>query len=460
MSIRSRLTMILAITTGAVWLFAVVWIYASTQVQVEKVLDARLIEAAKMVSSLIADHRVDVASAANVPDEPSGNFEIAAEEYHHQLSCQIWSLEGTMVGRSQSAPATRLSEHESGFADSRIDGEQWRVYAVTNPDLGVRVLVGDNLNVRDKLVNDVVKGLILPASAVLPVMALMIWASVGRGLSPLNRMAESLSSREATDLHPLPETPSPAEIRPVATALNGLFRRVAEARERERNFTAFAAHELKTPLAGLKTHAQIAAAAPDETTRKAALAQISKGIDRTGRLVRQLLAMASAESDNEEEERRPVAFGEIVEGVASDLEGLCRTRDVKLELFGTDIRRELEKGRGLATLALRNVIENAIQYSPQGGTVACTVREEPDGLSAAVADRGPGLSEAEIAHVTERFYRGARPAGAGSGLGLSITETAVNRLGGTLAIRNRSQGGLEVTIAFPGSIFAPAGGRA
>ncbi len=134
--------LILVLTTGLVWLSAVVWIFLSTRAEVEKVLDARLMEAGRMVSSLIASQDISVdqnpSPAAGVPVR-------AHYSYNHQLSCQIWSLQGALIGRSESAPDQKLSENADGFSETEIDGEHWRVYAVTNNELGVRVLIGDNI---------------------------------------------------------------------------------------------------------------------------------------------------------------------------------------------------------------------------------------------------------------------------------------------------------------------------
>src|SRR5690606_33373767 len=177
-----------------------------------------------------------------------------------------------------------------------IDGERWRVYAVVNPSLGVRVLVGDSLEIRERLIGDVIKGLLLPAIVIFPVLAALIWLSVGRGLAPLTRIAEGLAGRSALELHPVEDGSVPREVRPVIRAMNSLFGRVAEARDRERSFTAYAAHELKTPLAGLKTQAQIALRTDDPNVKRDALSHISTSVDRTSRMVRQLIDLAAVDA--------------------------------------------------------------------------------------------------------------------------------------------------------------------
>lgn len=450
-SIRARLFLILLVATGALWLSAIVWIQYSTRAEVERVLDARLSEAGRMVSSLISDHRVDVAQAAAMVQP---EVVTAQAEYVHQLSCQIWALDGTLVGQSGSAPRQPLSQGEVGFSQSIVDGVEWRVYSVENEDLGVRVMVGDSMKVRDRLVNDVTAGLLLPAALILPLLAGLIWVSVGRGLVPLDRMAQTLAKRPATDLSPLPAAPVPREIRPMTAALNGLFRRVSAAREHERNFTAFAAHELKTPLAGLKTQAQIAAMAPDEPTRRAALARLERGVNRTDRMVRQLLDMAMVEAEDEAQAQPAMPFADVIATVADDLAVLAQARAQQIVQDVDERGPNLADNRFLLSAALRNLIENALQASPDGADVHVSLRHAGATWVCAVRDRGPGIAAAERARVTDRFYRGAGTQAQGSGLGLSIVVAAMTRMGGTLRLSPREGGGEVAEIILPDAAFS------
>lgn len=452
-SIRVRLFAILLATTTAVWLFAVIWIYQSTQSQVEHVLDARLTEAARMVSSLITDHRIDVAAAidAATKQAAAGEQDVPEDSYKRQLSCQIWSLEGVLVGRSESAPAVSLATHEDGFAETDINGERWRVFAVVNPNLGVRVLVGDSLQIRDRLVGDVIKGLLLPALVILPLLAALIWLSVGRGLAPLNRIAASLGSRGATDLQPLADLSAPLEVKPMTTALNKLFLRVADARDRERNFTAYAAHELKTPLAGLKTQAQIALRSEDQSIQQAALKHIITSVDRTSRMVRQLIDMAIVDSQGFGTAKDLVALTPLLADLKNEMNGLLKARNVELDIGGdedghwpTVLTNEM-----LFRLSLRNVIENAIQHSSSGAAVLIRVSVDGDQLRVVVSDQGPGIELADLGRVTERFYRGSHHVSTGSGLGLSIVQMSLDRIGADLQIENKTDGGLVVSILMP-----------
>ncbi|MGX5668022.1 ATP-binding protein [Rhizobium daejeonense] len=454
-SIRIRLFTILLATTGAVWLFAATWIYASTQAEVARVLDARLMEAARMVSSLISDHRIDAGEAAfaATADAPLPPFQQADGSYSRQLSCQIWSLQGNLVGRSESAPQTSLASHTSGFEETEIDGERWRVYAVVNPKLGVRVLVGDSLEIRKRLIGDVVKGLLLPALVVLPVLAALIWFSVGRGLAPLTRIAEGLAGRSASELHPVDDGAAPCEVRPVVVALNSLFGRVAEARERERSFTAYAAHELKTPLAGLKTQAQIALRTDDATVQREALSRISTSVDRTSRVVRQLIDLAAVDAAKGAPADELVDISALLTEVASELETQLSPAAVRVAVEVADTSAPpvgIRADRGLVRLVVRNLIENAIRHSPDCGEVRCRVRcmERERRVVVEILDQGPGIPAADEKRVLERFFRGSKPRGHGSGLGLSIVQMALDRLGGSLVFE-RATPWFVVRASFP-----------
>lgn len=443
-SIRGRLFFILLVATGAIWFSAVLWIQHSTRTEVEVVLDARLAEAAQMVSSLLSDGRVEVAGAARTLAIAPGR---TGSGYSRQLSCQIWSLEGAMVGASGSAPEGRLTEAETGYSENVVDGERWRVYTEVNEDLGVRVMVGDRLTVRERLVSDVTRGLLIPALAILPVLAGLIWLSVGQGLAPLYRMANALAARSADNLEPVRAGPLPPELRPMGAALDALFARVAAARDRERNFSAYAAHELKTPLSAIKTQAQVAAMAPDEDTRRHALAQIERGVARTDRMVRQLLELAAVDGAAHSG-AGDIDIGDVLAGVLSSLERTAEAKQVHLRCTLPKALPMVPGDPVMGTLAVRNVVENAIGASSDGDTVEIRVAEAADFLRVAVLDRGPGIAEKDRSRITERFFRGANAPEGGSGLGLAIATAAMQQLGGAMDFRRRDSGGEQVTLTF------------
>ncbi len=442
-SIRARLFLILLITTGIVWLSAFAWIYMNTRAEVERVLDARLIEAARMVNSLINSQEISPGKAAALPDQTPK----AHTPYDRQLSCQIWALDGTLVARSESAPGQPLTDSTAGFSETVVDGETWRVYAVENDALGVRVMVGDNLRVRDRLVRDVIRGLVLPGLLTLPVLAALIWFSVRKGLAPLNDMARALELRPASDLSAMPDSNSPTEIKPMIRSLNGLFARVNTAREHERDFTAFAAHELRTPISGLKTQAQIALTSDTDAVRDQALRQIIVGVDRTSRLVRQLTDLTNAENGDMDSGGGAVSAGMLMRKIAEDIQHHHPTAAriaISDELENTPLRAN----ETLFMLATRNLLENAVQHSPADQLVTCRVERGAHSIRVLIEDCGPGIPEDELHKVCNRFFRGRNKTVLGSGLGLAIADLALRRMSAQLHLQNRAEGGLRAQMRF------------
>ena len=443
-SLRGRLFVILVLATGLIWLCATAWIFLQTRREVEHVLDTRLQEAARMVSSL----------AINAAGPTSGGGQAGAAPllervgYERQLSCQIWSLDGRLVARSSGAPDDSLGDEGDGFSDRQVSGETWRVYAVSDQSKGIRVLVGDRLGLREKLVSDLIRGLLWPTIFIVPLLGLLIWTSLGRGLRPLQLMAVDLKYRSVDDMSPVDSRHTPPEILPLVTALNNLFARLEAARQHERDITAFAAHELRTPLAGLKTQAQVAIAATDPKARESALRQIVASVDRAARLVRQLLAMARLDAQSAVDLKDEVNLGRLVAEITSSDSAAGPARVV--------VNASLDEitivtNHDLLAIALRNLHENAIQHMPRDGIVTWSAAIEGSRAAITIDDEGPGIPDSELPLVTNRFFRGQHKSPSGSGLGLAIVQLALEKIGGSLALQNK-QGhrGLRTTVSLPG----------
>lgn len=425
MSIRSRLFAILALVTALVWGGAVVWVEVQTRNEVQRVLDRRLMESARMVSSMMQP-----GSLSPVVNEEGGG-RLAA--YDQQLACQIWSMQGELIARSRSAPSAMLASGEDGFSERVIDGERWRVYTVHVPEGGYRVMVGDNLAVREHLVGSVVTGLLGPAVLGLLALGVLIWWSVGAGLRPIQQMTQALASRRADDLTPVDIAPGGKDLQPFVSALNDLIARVSEARRRETEFTAAAAHELRTPLAGLRVQAQIAANATDEGVRKHALEQIQTSVDRTARLVTGLLALAREdEAAIEADDRRWI-----------DLRALfANDADARLEVLDQAFRVYVQPDR--FETAAANLLANAQAMASSRIRVAVEGHENDAIL--VVEDDGPGVSTADLERLGRRFFRTSDAPVGGSGLGLSIVLSTMKAHGGAVRFTPSALGGLRVEL--------------
>ncbi|CAM2839250.1 two-component sensor histidine kinase [Brevundimonas diminuta] len=425
MSIRTRLFAILALVTALVWGGAVVWVEVQTRNEVQRVLDRRLMESARMVSSMMQP-----GSLSPVVNEEGGG-RLAA--YDQQLACQIWSMQGELIARSRSAPSAMLASGEDGFSERVIDGERWRVYTVHVPEGGYRVMVGDNLAVREHLVGSVVTGLLGPAVLGLLALGVLIWWSVGAGLRPIQQMTQALASRRADDLTPVDVAPGGKDLQPFVSALNDLIARVSEARRRETEFTAAAAHELRTPLAGLRVQAQIAANATDEGVRKHALEQIQTSVDRTARLVTGLLALAREdEAAIEADDRRWI-----------DLHTLfANDADARLEVLDQAFRIYVQPDR--FETAAANLLANA--QAMASSRIRVAVEGQGNDAILVVEDDGPGVSTADLERLGRRFFRTSDAPVGGSGLGLSIVLSTMKAHGGAVRFTPSALGGLRVEL--------------
>lgn len=436
-SIRVRLFVILALVTAAVWGTSAVWIQLRTQAEIHRVLDRRLMESARMVSSLL--DQGDLATVADATRVAPATPTSAGPGYERQLSCQIWSLRGELVSRSDGAPAERLAVAD-GFSERVIGEERWRVYTVHNRAAGVQVMVGDRLAMREGLVGSIIISLAAPTLIGLVALGLLIWWSVGRGLRPVRQLADTLGARQVEDLSPLTTPGGVEELRPMLDALNGLIDRLAAARRRQAEFTAAAAHELRTPLAGLRVQAQVAVNATDPETRARALQNILSSVDRTSALVSRLLEMARADEAAEQAlVRRWLPLAELVD---TDIAG-CR---VPVEISEAAAAMELHVDPGRVSALFGNLLANACVHAR--GHVRIDIDQTGLTPSLTIDDDGPGVPQADLAKLGRRFYRGPEAAPGGSGLGLSIVEATATAHGLKVTYAPSPLGGLRVALHF------------
>lgn len=451
-SIRRRLLAAVLGVLGAVWLATAAWFFLDLRQEVRGVLDARLAEAAQMVQGLLARQRL-------LPQQGKATLpEIAAaapQRNPGRLACQIWSIGNRPMAFSEGAPRAELAGLESGFANREIDDTLWRVHALTDRALGVRILVGEPLEPRRKLVTNVALGLLVPFAVLVPLTVALVWYGLGRGLAPLHRLGRAIEERAADSLCPVDAAPVPTEAAPLVASINRLFARLAQVFERERRFTGDAAHELRTPLAALKTHVQVARAASDESTRTRALAHVETAVDRATRLVEQLLILARLDAGTEGWERERVDAVEVARSVVAELMPLADARNIKVRLACRGQPASVPLPRAVLTIALRNLLDNAVRYSPARGEVIVDIEAAASETRIAVSDEGPGIPENELPKVRERFYRGAGAQAEGSGLGLSIVDRIAERYGLTLRLENRHPTGLAACLLCP-SITSPS----
>jgi two-component system sensor histidine kinase TctE len=319
------------------------------------------------------------------------------------------------------------------------------------------VQVAETLEKRTQLANEIIKGVIIPQFIVLPVAVLLVWFGLSRGIAPLNALQARLRARRPDDLSPINEREAPQEIAPLVAAMNDLLARQAANVQAQRRFVADAAHQMKTPLAGLRTQAELALRNASPEDMQASLRQLITSSERTTRLVNQLLALARAEDPaGSRAGFMPVDMQAIVRDQTLAWVAEAMNRRIDLGLEGEEKPVYIEGNALLLAELLNNLIDNALRYTPTGGTV--TVRLSTEGHEALleVDDSGPGIPPAERLRVLDRFYRILGTTADGSGLGLAIVREIALRHGGSVTIAGNYQDtpgkppGTRVAARFPG----------
>ena len=335
-----------------------------------------------------------------------------------------------------------------GFHAARFNGADWRVFAARGAAQDVLVLVGEQQASRGDILLAVVRGMLLPMGLALPLLALAIWWAVRRGMRPLRALGHTLSTRDPDALAPVQLPDAPAEMRPMLDALNRLFERIGGMVAAERRFTADAAHELRTPIAAIRAQAQVALAEADAAARAHALRATLAGCDRAAHLVDQLLLLSRLEAG-----ATPPASLQDLGALAQQVVGELAPRAIAQgQTLGLDAQPgcQLQGNASLLAVLLRNLIDNALRYSPGAAEVRVRVAKVDGRVQLQVHDSGPGLAEADLARLGERFFRVLGSARDGSGLGWSIVRRIAAAQGATVVVaRSAALGGLAVTLHWP-----------
>ncbi|OAD20686.1 integral membrane sensor signal transduction histidine kinase, partial [Candidatus Thiomargarita nelsonii] len=397
-----------------------------TQHEVEELFDANLAQSARVLLGLIKHEMEDDEDDEDDEDEEKEQ-RIEIEEhlfghrYEQKLAFLVRTREGRIFIRSATAPLfPEPSRDFTPFSDYRIDEYLWRVFTLKSGQFFVQT--GERYDIRDELITEIMSSTLSVLLMALPFLALLIWISVGRSFKPLQQVAIEIAARTPEQLQPLDSNKIPLEIKVLVNALNKLFTRLTQAFENERRFTADAAHELRTPLAGLKTQAQVAQRATTPQQRQQALQQILIGVDRATHLVAQLLTLARMDATQTMPTAR-VDMHELVSQIIIDLtpQALDKTIDLGLEKTATCC--VTQANQDALYLMLRNLVDNAIRYTPAGGQVTVSLdNPQPSRLTLTINDTGPGIPPEQREHIFERFYRGENQNIHGSGLGLSIAQ--------------------------------------
>ncbi len=438
-SLKQRLLVTLLGSIALVWLATAVFSYFDARHELDELLDAHL---AQSVSLLVAQtgHDLEEIDTERMPQ---------LHKRARSVAIQMWENGDSLRLHSASAPVERLSAQDEGFSDAQIDGKRWRVFSGWDAERHYLVQVGERYDTRDEIAANLAKNLLLPLLFALPLLGLLVWFNVARGLRPLAELGRQVAGRDPGNLGTLDAGVIPREVMPLVENLNRLFERVAQLIENERRFTADAAHELRTPLAGLKTQAQVARASAIAAERTRALDHVIAGCDRATHLVEQLLTLARLDPDQPGSKAQACDLRALASTAVAELAPYAWSKKVDIDLAeGAAV--EVTGHAGLIAILLRNLIDNAIRYSPEGAGVHVRAAGDGGAATLTVSDQGPGIPADERGKVGQRFYRVLGTEEFGSGLGLSIVRRIAELHGASVDLAESEQGkGLSVTVRFP-----------
>jgi two-component system, OmpR family, sensor histidine kinase QseC len=368
--------------------------------------------------------------------------------YQSRVMYQVWR-EGMgrlrLVLRTANAPAAPLARRwAAGFDNIALDGETWRLFTLNDGD--TVVTVGESLAVRGELARKIAWRNTLPFLMVTPLLAFLASWAVRRTLAPLRQLASELDHRQPEHLDPLEIPAAPDELQPIVKSLNDLLARVSSAMERERRLTSDAAHELRTPLAGLAAQLDAGALAGDAEELRASLLRARQGVTRLGTLTDRLLTLARLDAANVQVDTR-ADLALAARTVCADLAPMALSRDVEMSL-AADTTASVRGQAEWLEILVRNLVDNALRHAPPDGQVEVAVTKGSHGIQLSVADNGPGVPDAELSRLGERFHRLAPDSEEGTGLGLSIVRRIAELAGAEVRFANRPQGGLLAEVKF------------
>lgn len=431
--------------------------WRSGLVEAGELFDAKLAHSARVLHGLVDDALEDDASEpiriAVWAGEPGAQSDLATaggHVYETKLAFQVWSANGRLLLDSRSAPDEALAPMRAGFHDRDIEGQRWRSFALQAPS-GRWYLAGEREDVRGDIAGDIAMGILAPLMVELPVLALLIWLVILYGRRFLRRVSEQVATRGEADLQPLDDRQAPEEIRVLVQSINRLLGSLRGALDRERRFTADAAHELRTPISALRLQLANLREAGDAAQRQHAERQLDRGLRRLDRLVEQLLTLSRVEPGAAPPNLRNFDPVGAAREVLAELASAESARAGDIDLDSPAEALSLRADPTAFGILLRNLVDNGLRYSTPGAPVRVRIERKREGVLLSVEDGGPGIAEDARERVLDRFHRELGSGADGSGLGLSIVRRIVELHDATLRLdRSTDLGGLRVDVLFPG----------
>ena len=438
-SISRDLLLGLLFVVAATWIVTLAISYFDARHELDELLDAHLAQSASLLLAQTANEEVTELDVEHVPQ---------LHRYARSVAFQLWERGEVLRLHSLNAPAARLSTKLEGFSDILLDNRRWRAFSAWDPTRRYLVQVAERREARDEIVANIAEHLAWPLVVALPLLGLLIWIAIRRTLQPLRLLKRQIEERSPDALTAIDATKAPAEVAPLIQSLNHLFGRVGALMENERHFTADAAHELRTPLAALRAQAQVARGASEDAERSRALDNVILAADRASHLVDQLLTLARLEPEGFHAERERCDVVALCRQALGEAANRAHEKSIEVELIA-DTPIGIHGDARLLGIVMRNLLDNALRYSPRGSVVRVRVDDAGPGPRIEVTDEGPGVAEEDLPTLGRRFHRLLGTDSTGTGLGLSIVKRIAELHGAELTFAAAGPaGGLAVTLRF------------
>ncbi|MDQ1760290.1 two-component sensor histidine kinase [Achromobacter xylosoxidans] len=440
MSLRLRAVLIAGLSLMVLWAAAAAWMMLGVRADLARTLDGRLAMSARMVSGLLAGSVID-------PNAKTTDFTQAIRVNGSEgIACEIRALRGEVLARTSGSPASDFDSLPAGYSTRMVAGHEWRIYVLR--DDSYQITTADRVEQRNTLINELLFAAGVPFLIALLGGLAALWIGIGQGLAPLQALRMQLRAKQTDDTTPIAVAKPPTELRPVLDAMNGLLGRLSLALSGQRAFTDAAAHELRTPLTVIDTHLQVARLT-EGVEAESSLCSAEEGVRRLRGTLEQMMVLARAEASTNSE-NGCTSIQEVIASVIDATTVEARLR-LAVSVDGADACCAIP--REMLEAAIRNLVDNAIRYSPYDMPVEVVARFDSPTRQCriVVADRGPGLSADQAAKIGQRFWRGdqGRSRNDGAGLGISIVHAIAKRFGGALHLKPREGGGLVAELVFP-----------
>jgi len=429
--------------------------FYSADKEINTVYDAQLISNANVLWTLISDEikendgDLDKPKKVDDIDLSKGNqlaLNESADEYADSRMFRIWKS-GRNVLYSDTALPNNIPNQNAGFSIVQYKDEMWRIYSLPIPNKPISIEVGEKMDLRETLVENILLNLALPLLLLVPVVGILIWFGIGSGLGTIRSLVAQIIIRSPDDLSHVNVETLPKDLLPLGKSLNQLFSKLEQSFTVEKRFTDHAAHQLRTPLATLKLQLQMLQQASSDEEKKTLINEVLQSSDRASKLVNMLLT--ASRLSHQPINLHQIAVYPVIASSMADLGLLARHKNIEMSLEGAEDASVLAD-EILLKLMINNLIENAIKYTPENGNIWVKIFPQIDSCKITITDTGCGIPEAERELVFERFYRVDTPKAEGSGLGLAIVSAIIKRFSGSIKLKTPDSGaGLMVEVILP-----------